>query len=71
MVKATVGSLSVSANKIYLEGKSALKTSGTDMTISVLQAPSLDLVVGSEIHGDGSLLLESLGGNCVQKDEKK
>ncbi len=70
-VKSIVGYLTVSANNIFLEGKSSLKTSGIDSTISVLQAPTLDLVVGSEIQGEGSLLLESLGGNCVQEDEKK
>ncbi len=70
-VKSIVGNLNVSANKIFLEGKSTLKTSGVDSTNSVLQGPSLDLVVGSEIQGEGSLLLESLGGNCIQADEKK
>lgn len=70
-VKAPVGNLSVSANKMTLEGNSILKTSGIDSTISVLQAPTLDLVVKSEIHGEGKLALQSNGGNCVQKDEKK
>lgn len=70
-VTAIVGSLSVSASKIVLSGLNSLETSGIDSTISVMDAPSIDLLVSSEIFGEGTLKVASTGGNCVQKDEKK
>ena len=70
-VNTFVGSLSASTNKLTIEGKNTLKTTGVDTSSAVLQAPSLDLVVKSEIHGEGTLALQSNGGNCVQEAEKK
>lgn len=70
-VKAVVGSLNVSASKIELSGSNSIETNGVDATISVIDAPSVDLVVTSEIFGEGTLKVSSTGGNCVQKDETK
>ncbi|MEN0059605.1 MAG: hypothetical protein AAGB31_12270 [Bdellovibrio sp.] len=70
-VKAMVGSLNVSASKIELNGSNSIETNGIEATISVMDAPSLDLLVASEISGEGTLKVASIGGNCVQKDEKK
>lgn len=70
-IKSVVGSLNVSASKIELNGTNYFETNGVEATISVLDAPSLDLWVASEIFGEGTLKVVSTGGNCVQKDEKK
>ena len=70
-IQSAIGSLSVLSNELIVEGKNSLKTSGVDMTINVLEAPSLDLLVRTQLRGEGTLSLESIGGNCVQKDEKK
>lgn len=70
-VKAVVGSLNVSTSKIELNGSNSIETNGVDATISVMDAPSLDLVVANEISGEGILKVSSIGGNCIQKDEKK
>lgn len=70
-VKAVIGSLNISASKIELVGTNLIETKGVDSTISVMDAPSLDLLVANEITGEGTLRIASTGGNCVQKDEKK
>ncbi len=70
-IKAVVGSLNVSASKIDLIGTNLIETNGVDLAMSVMDAPSLDLLVANEIAGEGTLKIASTGGNCVQKDEKK
>jgi hypothetical protein len=71
IMTGSVGSFSMSANKIYINGKNKFGTNGVESTISVMDGPSLDVIINQEIHGDGSLDLQTVGGNCVQKDEKK
>lgn len=70
-LKSIVGSLAVSSMKLVLEGDNSIETQGIESTISVLIAPSLDFSLTESIDGEGKLALRSVGGNCVQKDEKK
>lgn len=70
-IHSAIGSLSILSNELIIEGNNSIKTSGIDMAINVLQAPSLELLVRTQMRGEGILAFESAGGNCVQKDEKK
>lgn len=68
-VKSTLGSLTLSAEKIELVGANTIATIGLDSTINVMEAPTIDLTVNSEISGEGTLQVTSTGGNCIE--EKK
>lgn len=70
-VVGLIGSLAISSMKLVLEGKNAIETQGVDLAASVMVAPSLDFTLTESIDGEGNLVLRSIGGNCVQKDEKK
>lgn len=70
-VSALTGSISIAAMKISLEGINSVETQGLDLAASVLEAPPIALSLSDAIEGEGSLLLRSVGGNCVQEDEKK
>jgi hypothetical protein len=64
-INGSAGSLYVATNKLTLEGTNTLFSAGLDATINVLPAPTVDLAVGKAINGEGTLLLQSTGGNCV------
>lgn len=70
-VKSAIGSLTVSAAKIELVGKNSLESIGLDAAINVMDAPSIDLTINSEISGEGTLQVTSNGGNCVEAKETK
>jgi hypothetical protein len=65
------GSFSVSSVNLVLEGTNSIETLGVESPIKVLGAPTLNFTTVAEISGEGTLKLSSIGGNCIQNDEKK
>jgi hypothetical protein len=63
--KNMVGALNVKTSKIKVEGSNKIETIGMDSIINVMTAPSIDLSISKEINGEGSLLIQSQGGNCI------
>lgn len=62
----SLGIVSVSAKSLVLIGKNKIKTIGENSSSLVMEAASIGLYVDQEIYGDGTLALESIGGNNVK-----
>ncbi|WP_409480045.1 hypothetical protein [Pseudobdellovibrio sp. HCB154] len=67
-----IGSITLKSKTLVLIGKNKIATLGENSSGLVLSAPAIDLTVTNEIYGDGTLALESKGGNNVaeKKDSK-
>ncbi|AZZ36551.1 hypothetical protein CIK05_07030 [Bdellovibrio sp. qaytius] len=63
------GVMIVYAKSLVLEGKSQIQTIGEDSNVLIMPSSRMVLYVANEIYGDGSLVLESIGGNYVDKAE--
>ena len=63
----SLGIVSVNAKSLVLLGKNKIQTIGENSSLMVTTAASIDLYVDQEIYGDGSLALESAGGNNVKQ----
>ena len=62
----SLGIVSLSTKSLVLLGKNKIQTIGDNSSTMVMTAASIDLYVDQEIYGDGSLALESIGGNNVK-----
>lgn len=63
----TFGSITLKANNLTLIGENKISTRGIDSTSSVIPAPSINLTIAKSILGEGSLLVSSVGGDCVKE----
>lgn len=66
------GGITLSAKTLVLVGKNKITTVGQNDSGILLSAASINLTVTNEIYGDGTLALESKGGNNIaeKKDSK-
>lgn len=66
-----MGTIVLETEGLTLIGENKIVTRGLDAQQFVMSAPSIALTVSKEISGDGSILLSSVGGNCVEKKDKE
>lgn len=62
----SLGIVSVSTKSLVLIGKNKIKTVGENSGSLVMTAASIGLYVDQQIYGDGTLTIESIGGNNVK-----
>lgn len=67
----TYGQLSIKSDTLVLIGNNKITSRGEDQSSYILSASQIDLTVTTEIYGDGSLVLESIGGNYIKKSDAK
>lgn len=66
------GLIYLSANKLTLIGTNKISSKGEDMSeIMVLSAANIELMVSTQIDGDGTLMLSSTGSNRIPKTDVK
>lgn len=66
------GLISLSANKLTLIGTNKISSKGEDMSeVMVLSAANIELMVSTQIDGDGTLMLSSTGSNRIPKTDTK
>jgi len=61
------GVIRLESNTLVLAEKNKITTLGENASGYILSAPAIDLLVASEIYGDGELALESTGGNQLKE----
>lgn len=70
VIEPAITGISLSAEKLYLEGDNVVESKGSDAPAAILPGPSIHLSLTREIHGEGKLTLRSIGGNNTSENQK-